>query len=434
MAGTTSPVALLKDLLVEFSFARDTDLAAALAAMLTAAIRPSLAHAPMFHARAHMIGSGKSYLCELITAFATPQRCTPTTFPSDDEECRKFLLAELLRSPAVIEFDNLTSDLLAHRSLCTVLTSEYLRGRILGVSKTATVSTRALFLSSGNNVGPIQDMPRRCITIHLDPACEIPLARNFKRPDLVCEVLKARGKYVSAALTIVRAWIVAGGPRAVCKSLASYSDWTDLCRQPLLWLGCADPSASVFETMAEDPDRETLSRLLSAWQSVFGKTPAMVREAVKRAAACHDEHAELRECSTTSPMNAAKSTAASVGGGSGDMPAESSMASALSAPAAAVQRRPGRWNRFRRFRRFPSGRTGKLSPKTRPAARTMPALVEASDRRTHHAAHRKRNGYHRTRHANYATSGDGQLRRRELQCHAAPEDVHEYTGHCWRRW
>ena len=81
---------LLKDLLVEFSFASDSDLAAALVAMLTATIRPSLAHAPMFHVRAHMVGSGKSYLCELITAFATQQRGTPTTFPADDENAENF--------------------------------------------------------------------------------------------------------------------------------------------------------------------------------------------------------------------------------------------------------------------------------------------------------------------------------------------------------
>ena len=162
-------LAMLKDLLTEFSFASETDRAAALTALLTAAVRPSLPHAPMFHVRAHMVGSGKSYLCELITAFATPQRGTPTTFPADDEECRKLLLAELLRAPAVIEFDNLTGDLVAHKSLCTALTSEHMTGRILGVSKTATVSTRALFLSSGNNVGPVQDMTRRCITIHLSP-------------------------------------------------------------------------------------------------------------------------------------------------------------------------------------------------------------------------------------------------------------------------
>ena len=293
-ADAMGALALLKDLLTEFSFPCESDQAAALSAILTAAVRPSLDHAQMFHVRAHMVGSGKSYLCKLITAFATPQRGTPTSFPADDEECRKLLLAELLRAPAVIEFDNLTSDLVAHKSLCTVLTSEHMSGRILGVSKTATVSTRALFLSSGNNVGPVQDMTRRCITIHLDPGCEVPAARSFKQPDLVREVLRKRGRYVSAALTIVRAWVVAGRPKTDCKALAGYSDWSDLCRQPLLWLGLADATESMFEAMAEDPDRETLDRLLTAWQSAFGRTAAMVRDAI-RISACGDEHAELRE-------------------------------------------------------------------------------------------------------------------------------------------
>ena len=288
-------LAVLKDLLTEFSFASENDLAAALTAIVTAAVRPSLNVAPMIHARAHMAGSGKSYLCELITAFATPQRGTPTTFPADDEECRKLLLAELLRAPAVIEFDNLTGDLLAHKSLCTALTSEFMSGRILGVSKTATVSTRALFLSSGNNVGPVQDMTRRCITIHLSPQCEVPAARTFTRPDLVREVLRERGRYVSAALTLVRAWIMAGRPKTPCKSLASFGDWSDLCRQPLLWLGCADPTSSVFEAMSEDPDRETLARLLTAWHTVFGKKPAMVRDAVRQANATFDDNNVLRE-------------------------------------------------------------------------------------------------------------------------------------------
>lgn len=286
---------LLVALLTEFRFARDTDRAAALAAMLTAAIRPSLAHAPMFHVRAHMVGSGKSYLCELITALATPQRGTPTTFPGDDEECRKLLLAELLRAPAVIEFDNLTGDLVAHKSLCTALTSEQMSGRILGVSKTATVGTRTLFLSSGNNVGPVQDMTRRCITINLDPGCETPAARSFQRPDLVRDVLRERGQYVAAALTVVRSWLVAGRPNTACKALAGFGDWSELCRQPLLWLGMADATESVFEAMIDDPDRETLDRLLEAWQAVFGKTPAMVRDAVKQVSMINDAHADLQE-------------------------------------------------------------------------------------------------------------------------------------------
>ncbi len=288
-------LALLIDTLAEFSFATPTDQAAALSAILTAVVRPSLSVAPMFHVKAHMPGSGKSYLCELITAFATPQRGTPTTFPGDDEECRKLLLAELLRSPAVIEFDNLTGDLVAHKSLCTALTAEFISGRILGVSKTATVSTRTLFISSGNNVGPVQDMARRCVTIHLDPGCEIPASRRFKRPHLIRDVLRERGQFVSAALTIVRAWIAEGRPKTDCKPLGSYDEWSELCCQPLLWLGCADPVASVFEAMAEDPDRETLARLLSAWQAVFGNTAAMVREAIHKSNLTFEDHQELRE-------------------------------------------------------------------------------------------------------------------------------------------
>ena len=117
-------LAALRELLAEFAFSSPEDEAAALAAILTAAIRPSLPGAPMFHVRAHTMGVGKSYLCELITAFATPRRGTPTSFPNDDDECRKLLLAELLRALAVVEFDNLTGDLLPHKSLCTALTSE----------------------------------------------------------------------------------------------------------------------------------------------------------------------------------------------------------------------------------------------------------------------------------------------------------------------
>lgn len=259
------------------------------------AIRPSLVNAPMFHARAHIPGSGKSYLCELITAFATQQRGTPNTFPADDEECRKLLLAELSRSPAVMNFDNMTSNIAPHKSLCAALTSEYINIRILGLSKIATVSTRSLFLSSGNNVSPIKDMTRRCITINLNPEIEIPASRTFQRPDLISEILKEREHYVSAALIILCAWISAGKPKSECRPLAGFSDWSDLCRQPLLWLNHADPSASIFESITTDPDREKLSRLLIAWQNAFGNAPTMIRDAINKAQLLGNDYLELKE-------------------------------------------------------------------------------------------------------------------------------------------
>jgi len=251
--------------------------------------------APAFHVRAHTAGSGKSFLCELIAIFATEQPSAPAAFPSDNDECRKFLLAELLRGPAVIVFDNLTSDLIAHRSLCTALTSEYLSDRILGISKTAAVGTRTLFLSSGNNVSAVRDMTRRTLTISLDPGCESPATRSFKRPNLIQEVRADRAKYVSAALTVILGHVQSGQPKQAAKTLAGFHTWTDWCIEPLLRLGYPDPVISVLAAMSEDPDRELLGRFLVVWYEHFGTTPTMVRELVNKAGWVHESSADLWE-------------------------------------------------------------------------------------------------------------------------------------------
>jgi hypothetical protein len=74
-------LSLLEDLLTEFHFVAATDKAAALAAIFTAVVRPSLAHAPGFHVRAPIAGSGKTYLCELIGAFAGPGGNAKVSYP-----------------------------------------------------------------------------------------------------------------------------------------------------------------------------------------------------------------------------------------------------------------------------------------------------------------------------------------------------------------
>jgi hypothetical protein len=288
-------LSLLESLLEEFAFQNEGDKAAALSAILTAAVRPSLPHAPAFHVRAHTAGSGKTYLCELIAIFATGQPNAPAAFPTDNDECRKFLLAELLRGPAVITFDNLTTDLLAHRSLCIALTADYLSDRVLGISKTASVSTRTLFLSSGNNTGPVKDMTRRTVTINLDPGCESPATRSFKRPNLIREVREDRAKYVSAALTVILAHIQSDQPKRATKNLAGFENWTHWCVEPLVRLGYPDPVCAVAAAMAEDPDRELLGRFLDIWHEQFGSKPTMVREVVEKAELAHESYVDLKE-------------------------------------------------------------------------------------------------------------------------------------------
>ena len=266
-------LALLEELLTEFHFVAAHDKAAALAAIFTAVVRPTLPHAPAFHVRAPVFGSGKTYLCELIGAFSGPGSNAKVSYPTTSEEATKVILSLLLTSPACVEFDDMDTDWIPHGIIKRMLTAEAITDRILGVSKTATVSTRTLFLGSGNNVGPIADLLRRVLTIHLDPRCATPATMKYKGAP-VDKVRQRRGAYVAAVLTIIQAWRRAGSPRAQADSIVTYSGaWSDYCRYPLMWLGYPDPATALFEQVRHDPDGDALSGLMQEWHALFGHDP-----------------------------------------------------------------------------------------------------------------------------------------------------------------
>ena len=276
-------LALLEDLLTEFHFVDATDKAAALAAIFTAVVRPSLPQAPGFHARAPTFGSGKTYLCELIGAFAGPGGNAKVSYPTTPEEATKTILSLLLTSPAVIEFDDMDTDWLPHGTIKRMLTAEQITDRILGVSKTATVSTRTLFLGSGNNCGPIRDLLRRVLTIHIDPRCQTPATLAYDGAP-VDKVRKNRGKYVSAVLAIILAWRNAGMPRATVENIVTFGGaWADYCRHPLMWLGHPDPATALLTQVKHDPDGDALAGLMTEWLAAFGSVPTTVRRAVDQA-------------------------------------------------------------------------------------------------------------------------------------------------------
>ena len=276
-------LALLEELLTEFHFVADTDKAAALAAIFTAVVRPTLPHAPGFHVRAPVFGSGKTYLCELIGAFAGPGGNAKVSYPTSSEEATKVILSLLLTSPAVIEFDDMDTDWIPHGTIKRMLTAENITDRILGVSKTATVSTRTLFLGSGNNVGPIRDLLRRVLTIHVDPRCATPATLSYKGFP-VDKVRQQRGVYVAAVLTIIQAWRGEGSPRAAEDNIVTFGGvWSDYCRHPLMWLGHPDPASALLEQVRHDPDGDALGGLMTEWRAVFGSAPTTVRKAVDEA-------------------------------------------------------------------------------------------------------------------------------------------------------
>ena len=129
-ADAQAALAVLKDVLCEVAFADPAiDLAAALSAMLAAAVRPSLPTCPGYLTRAHQIGSGKSFLNRIIATLATAQNTPGIAFTTDSDEMKKLLIALLLKSPAVVNFDDLNGDIVPSESLKMCLTER--RGGLL---------------------------------------------------------------------------------------------------------------------------------------------------------------------------------------------------------------------------------------------------------------------------------------------------------------
>jgi hypothetical protein len=79
----------------------------------------------------------------------------------------------------------------------------------------------------------------------------------------------ARGAYITAALTICRAYIAAGYPDKK-KRLASFEGWSDTVRSAIAWLGMPDPVDSMDKVRADDPETSTLVTLLASWSDSFG--------------------------------------------------------------------------------------------------------------------------------------------------------------------
>ncbi|CAN5520374.1 hypothetical protein BH10PLA2_BH10PLA2_01010 [soil metagenome] len=275
-------LAKLKELLSEFHFRGETDRSASISAMLTGAVRSRLPTAPAFNITASTPGSGKSYLAAAITPFTGPGTPLKVSYPTSADEATKAMLSLLLQAPAAISFDDMQSDWKPFGTMNRMLTSDTITDRILGVSRSATVSTRCLILGTGNNVDAVQDMRRRVVTIRLAPRVEVPATLRYQG-NPVEQISTRRGEYVSAALTIIRAWEKAGRPKADVANIGSFELWSDYCRFPLIWLGEPDPAASIMEQLHDNPDQDALGGFIAAWWACFGNKVVTVRAIIEAA-------------------------------------------------------------------------------------------------------------------------------------------------------
>ena len=226
------------------------------------------------------MGSGKSYLCELIAAFAGPAGSANISYPMTGRRRARSSLRfvdQARRSRVRRHGYPLARPQRRQRELDIYQITE----RVLGVSKAATVGTGALFLGSGNNVEAVARFaaPRS----HDSPGCPLRHAGHHRIQGLARRACATnRGTYVSVVLTIIEQ-VACRIAHADVGGLATYGGaWSDLCRQPLMWLGHPDPATVLLAQIKSDPEAEALGCLLAEWNHLFDSMPVTVREAVSK--------------------------------------------------------------------------------------------------------------------------------------------------------
>ena len=275
---------LFESLLIGFPFVDrndecpGSDFAVAVSAILTALVRKSLKSAPLHAFRAPKMASGKSLLADVVGMIATGRPCAVMSLGEDATEERKRWLSVLMEGDPVVCIDNIEKPL-GGSTLCSILTQETYKDRILGMSRTVTVSTSVTLLCTGNNLIFDGDLTTRVIPCDLDPGVERPEERRFD-VNLYQYVPEHRAGLVVAGLSILRAYVAAGRPPQALAPFGRFEEWSDLVRSALVWVGTADPCAGRARIEEQDPTRQRLGQLLVAWKEALPGRFATVAEVI----------------------------------------------------------------------------------------------------------------------------------------------------------
>ncbi len=273
-------VAVLMEPIKDFPFADKASESVAVAAMLTALIRPILPSSPLCLFNATKMATGKSLLASAVSMIATGHQSPAVmSYVENEDEMRKRIFSLFLGGTSIVNMDNI-SQIIESDSLCIALTEPEFSDRILGKSEVRTVPTTTMFMATGNALRVRGDLSTRSLLCSLDAKTEHPEHRRFDR-DLHTWIPAHRKELVTAGLTILSAYQIAGCPiNKKVKPWGRFEDWSRYIREPLIWLGMTDPLDSADAIQAFDPVREELGELLELWHQLFRDKPILLKDIV----------------------------------------------------------------------------------------------------------------------------------------------------------
>lgn len=278
--GAMRARAELLDLVDEFPFV-DASADVWLAAVLTPLVRSWCGPSPMILFTSSTPSSGKGRLADLATTISCGgEGVSGGAVPPNTTEWGKQLIAWGSMGPEVIYFDNVASgSQIGSPVLDMALTRDQFTGRILGLSKMVRVEILALWLAAGNNIGVIGDTARRALICRIEPKCERPELRTFKRSPILEYASKHRLLYLKAALGMLSGWLSTDECRSPTPPLGSFEEWSRVVRGAIIWAGGDDVADALASQVDRADDGADIHRaLLEAWRDALpnGATAAQV--------------------------------------------------------------------------------------------------------------------------------------------------------------
>ena len=259
--------------------------AAVLAALLTIVGRYGFTGpAPFVMWEANSQASGKGLGAQAVAIIATGGGAPVMACPREEIELMKSILPVLMDATRVQVMDEVYPGF-GGRGWNAVITSTDFRGRLLGASALVELPNDTVWICTGNNVGLAPDTTRRCLPIRLEPMEEHPEDRDgFKIPDLLGYVRDHQAELLRDALTILRAFHVAGRPASGLKPWGSFEGWSALIRDAVFWCTKVNPDCRQALASVADMGRIVHADLVAELYAAFGSNPFTTGTVIEKAA------------------------------------------------------------------------------------------------------------------------------------------------------
>jgi hypothetical protein len=260
---------LRDEFLNDVAFGDDKDAAKAIAVCLTIIERFLFNGRTMFLVTGDVAGGGKSTLINMLVAAVTGNAAPAMAWSNDPDERKKAIFAVGLAALPCIVFDNIergTSIDCPH--LSRMSTSAEMSDRVLGESRTETVSAKTVVLFNGNGVETKGDPSTRTLRIGIESTGLNPAGRAFAREQPVEWVIENR---LTILYHLYRVLMVERARPARLKT--RFKTWWELVGHPLEIVSGIDFATEINENADADEETSAKSRVVERLWNEFGKIP-----------------------------------------------------------------------------------------------------------------------------------------------------------------